>query len=315
MLRLIVTRLLTLIPLMFLVSSVVFMMLRFVPGDPARIIVGNQRITEENLQSIREQYRLDKPVLVQYGYWVSDLAHGDLGRSFRQRTDVKDLILERLPLTLKLAGGSFIISLIIAIPLGIISALRRNTWLDFGASIFSLLGASSPVYFTGIILILVFSYYLGWMPALGAGDGGWDSVRHLALPAFALGLSLAAITTRITRSAMIESLTQDYIETARAKGLSSQSVVMKHAFRNALIPIITVAGLQFGILLVGTVLVEHTFGLGGLGSLIVQSVQVRDYPVVQGTTIFIAVMFVMINLLVDILYAVVDPRIRTSGPV
>ena len=151
------------------------------------------------------------------------------------------------------------------------------------------------------------------MPALGAGDGGWDSVKHLAMPALTLGFSLACITTRITRTAMIESLSQDYIETARAKGLPTRSVVMKHAFRNALIPIVTVAGLQFGILLVGTVLVEHTFGLGGLGSLIVQAVQVRDYPVVQGTTIFIALMFILINLVVDILYAVIDPRVRYGG--
>jgi peptide/nickel transport system permease protein len=199
------------------------------------------------------------------------------------------------------------------VPLGIISAMRRNTWLDFSATVFSLLGASSPVYFTGIIFILVFSYKLGWMPAFGAGDGGWDTVKHLFMPALALGLSLACITTRITRSAMIESLSQDYIETARAKGLPTRTVVLKHAFRNALIPVITVAGLQFGFLLVGTVLIEHTFGLAGLGSLIVQSVQVRDYPVVQGTTIFIAAMFIAINLVVDVLYALIDPRVRYGG--
>ncbi|MGE3797811.1 MAG: ABC transporter permease [Thermomicrobiales bacterium] len=310
MARLIVTRLLTLIPLMFLIASVVFMMLRFVPGDPARIIVGNQRISEENLESIRRQYRLDKPVLVQYGYWVGDLVQGDLGRSYRQRTDVLELITARLPLTVKLASASFIFSLLVAVPLGIISALRRNSWIDLSATVFSLMGASSPVYFTGIMFILIFSYKLNWMPAFGEGDGGWDSVKHLAMPAVVLGLSLACITTRITRSAMIESLSQDYIETARAKGLPTRLVVLKHAFRNAMVPLITVAGLQFGFLLVGTVLVEHTFGLAGLGSLIVQSVQVRDYPVVQGTTIFIAMMFIAINLLVDVLYALIDPRVR-----
>ncbi|MGD9714806.1 MAG: ABC transporter permease [Thermomicrobiales bacterium] len=310
MARLIVTRLLTLIPLMFLIASVVFMMLRFVPGDPARIIVGNQRISEENLESIRRQYRLDKPVLVQYGYWVGDLVQGDLGRSYRQRTDVLELITARLPLTVKLASASFIFSLLVAVPLGIISALRRNSWIDLSATVFSLMGASSPVYFTGIMFILIFSYKLNWMPAFGEGDGGWDSVKHLAMPAVVLGLSLACITTRITRSAMIESLSQDYIETARAKGLPTRLVVLKHAFRNAMVPLITVAGLQFGFLLVGTVLVEHTFGLAGLGSLIVQSVQVRDYPVVQGTTIFLAMMFIANNLLVDVLYALLDPRVR-----
>ncbi len=310
MTRLIISRLLTMIPLMFVVASVVFLMLRFVPGDPAKIIVGNQRITEENLQSIRVQYRLDKPVLEQYGYWVKDLAQGDLGRSFRQRADVTTLILDRLNVTAQLVIASFLISMIISIPLGIISALRRNTWVDFSATVFSLIGASSPVYFTGIILILIFSYKLNWLPALGDGDGGWDTVRHLALPSLALGFSLACITTRLTRSAMIEALSQDYIETARSKGLSSRSIVMKHAFRNAMIPIVTVAGLQFGALIVGTVLIEYTFGIGGLGSLIVQAVQVRDYPVVQGATIFIAGIFILVNLIVDILYAVIDPRIR-----
>lgn len=310
MARLIISRLLTMIPLMFVVASVVFLMLRFVPGDPAKIIVGNQRITEENLQSIRVQYRLDKPVLVQYGYWVKDLAQGDLGRSFRQRTDVTTLILDRLNVTAQLVIASFVLSMIISIPLGIISALRRNTWIDFSATVFSLIGASSPVYFTGIILILLFSYKLNWLPALGEGDGGLDTIRHLALPSLALGFSLACVTTRLTRSAMIEALSQDYIETARSKGLSSRAVVLKHAFRNAMIPIVTVAGLQFGALVVGTVLIEYTFGIGGLGSLIVQAVQVRDYPVVQGATIFIAGIFILINLIVDVLYAVIDPRIR-----
>jgi peptide/nickel transport system permease protein len=313
MTRLIVTRLLTLIPLMFFITSVVFFLIHFIPGDPARVIVGGQRITEANLQNIRHQYRLDRPVIEQYGLWVKDLSQGNLGRSYRQRTEVRTLILDRLPLTMKLATFSFIISLVIALPLGILSAVRRNTWVDFTATGFSLIGASSPVFFTAILLILLFAYKLSVLPALGAGNGGLDEVKHLFLPSLTLGLSLACITTRVTRSAMIESLTQDYIETARAKGLSSRTVVMKHAFRNALIPIITVAGLQFGFLLVGTVLVEYTFGLGGLGSLLVDAVQRRDYPVVQGTTIFIAGVFIVINLIVDVLYGVVDPRVRYGG--
>jgi peptide/nickel transport system permease protein len=285
-------------------------MVRFVPGDPAKIMVGGQRITEANLANIRKQYRLDRPVTVQYALWLRDLAHGNLGRSYRQRTEVRTLIIQRLPLTLKLGIFSFIISLAIAIPLGLLAAVKRHTWVDVSATAFSLIGASSPVFFTSILLILLFAYRLNWMPALGAGSGGLDQLKHLFLPALALGFSLAAITTRITRQAMVESLTQDYIETARAKGLSMRSVVLKHAFRNAMIPIITVAGLQFGFLLVGTVLVEYTFGLGGLGSLLVNAVQVRDYPVVQGTTIFIAAMFILINLLVDVCYGIVDPRVR-----
>jgi peptide/nickel transport system permease protein len=310
MTRLIINRFLTLVPLMFFITSVVFFMVRFVPGDPAKIMVGNQRISTENLENIRKQYRLDKPVVVQYGLWVRDLAHGNLGRSYRQRTDVRELILQRLPLTLRLGLLSFAISLAISIPLGILAAVRRNTWLDISATMFSLIGASSPVFFTGILLILLFSYRLNWMPALGKGNGGLDTLKHLLLPALTLGFALAAVTTRITRSAMVESLTQDYIETARAKGLSTRSVILKHAFRNALIPVITVAGLNFGFLLVGTVLVEYTFALGGLGSLLVNAVQVRDYPVVQGATIFIAAMFILVNLVVDVCYGIVDPRVR-----
>lgn len=313
MTRLIITRLVTLVPLMFFITSVVFFMVRLVPGDPARIMVGGQRITERNLENIRKQYRLDRPLLVQYGLWVRDLLRGDLGRSYRQRADVRKLILERLPLSLKLGVYSFVISLLIALPLGVMAAVKRNSWVDVSATIFSLVGASSPVYFTGILLILLFAYRLNWLPALGAGEGGLDELKHLLLPALTLGLSLACITTRITRSAMVEALTQDYIETARAKGLTGRTVVLKHAFRNALIPVITVAGLQFGFLLVGTVLVEYTFGLGGLGSLLVDAVRVRDYPVVQGTTIFIAGMFIVINLVVDVLYGIVDPRVRYEG--
>ena len=244
---------------------------------------------------------------------MGDLLSGNLGRSYRQRTEVTTLIVERLPLTAKLSAFSFLLALLIALPLGVLAAVHRNTWIDVGATMFAVLVASSPVFFTGILLILVFSYKLGWLPALGAGEGGLDTVKHLFLPALTLGISLAAITTRITRSSMVEALTQDYIETARAKGLPARMVILKHAFRNALIPIVTVFGLLFGFLIVGTVLVEHTFGLGGLGSLLIDAVQVRDYPVVQGATVFIAGLFILINLLVDVLYAIIDPRVRFGG--
>jgi peptide/nickel transport system permease protein len=313
MLKLVVTRLLTLLPLMFVITSIVFFMVRFVPGDPARIMVGGQRISEKNLANIRTAYRLDQPLLTQYRLWVTDLATGNLGRSYRQRTDVTTLILERLPLTAKLSGFSFLLSLLIAVPLGVLAAVYRNTWIDVVATIFAVLVASSPVFFTGILLLLLFSFKLGWLPALGAGESGWDEVKHLLLPALTLGLSLAAITTRITRSSMVEALTEDYIETARAKGLPTRVVILKHAFRNALVPIVTVSGLLFGFLIVGTVLVEHTFGLGGLGSLLIDAVQVRDYPVVQGATVFIAVIFILLNLVVDVLYGVIDPRVRYGG--
>jgi peptide/nickel transport system permease protein len=313
MTRLILTRLLTLVPLMFVITSIVFFMVRFVPGDPARIMVGGQRVSEENLENIRKAYRLDQPLLTQYRLWVGDLLQGNLGRSYRQRTEVTTLIVERLPLSAKLSGFSFLLALVIALPLGILAAVHRNSWVDVAATIFAVLVASSPVFFTGILLILLFSYQLGWFPALGAGDNGLDQVRHLFLPSLTLGLSLAAITTRITRSSMVEALTQDYIETARAKGLPARSVILKHALRNALVPVVTVFGLLFGFLIVGTVLVEHTFGLGGLGSLLIDAVQVRDYPVVQGATVFIAGLFILINLLVDVLYSIIDPRVRFGG--
>ena len=313
MTRLLVTRLLTLIPLMFLITSIVFFMVRFVPGDPARIMVGGQRISEQNLANIRKAYRLDQPLLTQYRLWLGDIASGNLGRSYRQRTEVTTLIVERLPLTAKLAGLSFALALLISLPLGIVAAVRRNSWVDVAATIFAVLVASSPVFFTGILLILFFSFRLGWFPALGAGDGGLDELYHLFLPSLTLGLSLAAIATRITRSSMVEALTQDYIETARAKGLPTRTVILKHAFRNALVPIVTVFGLLFGFLIVGTVLVEHTFGLGGLGSLLIDAVQVRDYPVVQGATVFIAGLFILTNLIVDILYGLIDPRVRYGG--
>jgi peptide/nickel transport system permease protein len=311
--RLIVTRLVTLVPVMFLITSIVFFMVRFVPGDPARIMVGGQRISEENLANIRAAYRLDQPLLTQYRLWLGDLAQGNLGRSYRQRTEVSTLIIERLPLTAKLSGFSFLLALVIAVPLGVVAAVRRNSWIDVLATAFAVLVASSPVFFTGILLILLFSYQLGWLPALGAGDGGFDTVKHLFLPSLTLGLSLAAITTRITRSSMVEALTQDYIETARAKGLPTHVVILKHALRNALVPIVTVFGLLFGFLIVGAVLVEHTFGLGGLGSLLIDAVLVRDYPVVQGATVFIAGVFIVINLIVDVLYAIIDPRVRFAG--
>lgn len=313
MTRLIVTRLLTLIPMMLIITTIVFFLVHMIPGDPARLMAGGTRVSPANLAKIRETYNLDKPLVTQYGLWLSDLTQGNLGRSFRQRREVTELIVERLPVTVKLAGFSFLLSLLIAIPLGIVAAVKRNTWVDLAATAFALVGASSPVFFTGILMILLFSFKLQWLPSIGPGEGGWDTVLHLFLPSLALGVSLAAITTRITRSAMVEALTQDYIETARAKGLSSRSVVLKHAFRNALVPIVTVAGLQFGFLLVGSVLVEQVFGLGGLGSLLIEAVQVRDYPVVQGATVFIAALFILINLAVDVAYGIIDPRVRYGG--
>lgn len=305
-------RLISLIPILLFTSFVVFGLVRLTPGDPALIMVGGRRTSEETLAAIREKYGFDQNVFAQYTRWAGNALRGDLGESFRLKQQVSGLIVERLNITLKLIVFSAVLSILIALPLGILAAVYKNTWIDYLASLIALLGLSSPVYFSGIILILIFAYTLGWFPALGVGKGFWDQLHHLVLPASALALNMAALTSRMTRSSMLDVLNNDYIRTARAKGAAFGSVVLKHGFRNALIPVITVAALQLGFLFVGSVLVEFTFGLGGLGSLITDAIQNRDYPVVQGTTLFLVIVFVLLNLLTDLLYAVIDPRIRYS---
>jgi ABC-type dipeptide/oligopeptide/nickel transport system permease component len=307
-----INRLLALIPILFFVSFVTFSLVRLAPGDPALIIAGGRRTTPETLANIRARYGLDQDPFTQYITWAGSALRGDLGESFRLKQNVSDLIGERLPLTLKLIGLSTVLSLLVALPLGIISALYKHSWIDYLASLIALVGVSSPVFFTGIVGVLIFSYWLGWLPAFGSGsgDGFWAEVRYLIMPAGVLALSMLALTSRMTRSSMLEVLGSDYIEAARAKGLPERVVVLKHALRNALIPVITVANLQMAFLIVGSVLVEYTFGLGGLGSLITDAIQNRDYPVVQGTVLLLTVMFVLINLVTDLLYAAIDPRIR-----
>jgi peptide/nickel transport system permease protein len=305
-------RLLSLIPVLVFTSFVVFGLVRLTPGDPALIMVGGRRTSPETLAAIREKYGFDQNVFAQYTRWAGNALRGDLGESYRLKQQVSGLIATRLNITLKLILFSAVLSLLIAIPLGILAAVYKNTWVDYLSSLIALLGLSSPVYFSGIILILIFAYTLGWFPALGVGKGFWGQIYHLVLPASALALNMAALTSRMTRSSMLDVLNNDYIRTAKAKGVGFTKVVLRHGFRNALIPVITVAALQLGFLFVGSVLVEFTFGLGGLGSLITDAIQNRDYPVVQGTTLFLVVVFVLLNLLTDMLYAVIDPRIRYS---
>jgi peptide/nickel transport system permease protein len=305
-------RLLGLIPILLFTSFVVFSLVRLTPGDPALIMVGGRRTSEETLAAIRQKYGFDQNVLTQYVRWAGNAVRGDIGESYRLKQSVSGLILERLTITLKLIVFSVILSLTIAIPLGILAAVYKNTWIDYLASLIALLGLSSPVYFSGIVFILIFAYTLGWFPALGAGKGFWDQLYHLVLPASVLALNMASLTSRMTRSSMLDVLNNDYIRTAKAKGVSFSKVVLRHGLRNALIPVITVASLQLGFLFVGSVLVEFTFGLGGLGSLITDAIQNRDYPVVQGTTLFLVTVFVLLNLLTDMLYVAIDPRIRYS---
>ncbi len=308
----ILKRLLSLIPILLFTSFLVFGLVRLTPGDPALIMVGGRRTSEETLAAIRQKYGFDQNVLTQYLRWAGNALRGDMGESYRLKQQVSGLIGERLGITLKLILFSAVLSILIALPLGILAAVYKNTWIDYLASLIALLGLSSPVYFSGIILILIFAYTLGWFPALGAGKGFWDQLHHLVLPASALALNMASLTSRMTRSSMLDVLNNDYIRTAKAKGVAFSKVVLRHGFRNALIPVITVAALQLGFLFVGSVLVEFTFGLGGLGSLITDAIQNRDYPVVQGTTLFLVIVFVLLNLLTDMLYAVIDPRIRYS---
>jgi peptide/nickel transport system permease protein len=310
MVHYITNRLLALIPILIFTSFVTFELVRLTPGDPTLILVGGRRTSPEVLQAIRHQYGLDRDPFSQYIYWCGKLLHGDLGESFRHKQKVSSLIGARLPLTIKLMCLSMTLALLLALPLGILSALHQNSWIDYVASLVALVGISSPVYFTGVIGMLTFGYWLRWLPTLGTGKGFGDELYHLILPASVLAFSLLALTARMTRAAMLDILDSDYIRTARAKGLPNHLLVVRHALRNALIPVVTVASLQLGFLFVGTVLVEFTFGLGGLGSLITDAIQNRDYPVVQGTTLVLVIVFVLLNLFTDLIYALLDPRIR-----
>ncbi|MFO7264707.1 MAG: ABC transporter permease [Bacillota bacterium] len=304
MTRYIVRRLLLAIPVLIGVSIVVFWMIRAIPGDPARVLAG-EGAPLEVVERIREQYGLNEPPHVQYMVFLKHLLQGDLGRSIRSRRPVTEEVAARLGPTLELAAGSMVVAIVIGVSTGILSAVRPNSWIDAVSTFIALVGISMPVFWLGLMLMYFFSYELGWFPT--AGRGTW---RHLVLPSLTLGLSTAAIIARMTRSSMLEVLRQDYVRTARAKGLHEWAVVLKHAFRNALIPIVTVTGLQMGSLLGGAVMTESVFAWPGIGRLMVDSIIARDYPVVQGAVLVVAVGFILINLLVDVLYAYINPTIR-----
>lgn len=303
-------RLVALVPVLIFVSFVTFGLVRLAPGDPVLIVLGGKRVDPALLDVLRHQFGLVGDPFTQYVAWLGRALQGDLGQSFRLRQDVVSLIAERLPLTLQLVGLAMLIAVVVAIPLGVIQAHRRNSVIDYMGSLLALIGLSSPVYFSAIVGVLVFAVALGWLPAFGSGKDPLDQLRHLILPAVALALGTIALASRMTRSAMLEALSSDYIEAARAKGLPERTILVKHALRNALIPVVTVTSLQIGFLLVGSVLVETTLGLGGLGSLITDAIQNRDYPVIQATVLLLTVAFSLLNLATDLLYAVIDPRIR-----
>jgi len=298
-----------------LISLIVFAGVRMIPGDPARVLAGTDA-DAAGLEEIREKYGLNAPLPVQYLRWIGLAVRGDLGESIRTRQSVAGTVAKKLPITLELACLSLLVAITIAIPAGVIAAVRRNTPWDVLASGVSLCGVSVPNFWLGIMLILLVSVRLGWLPASGFVPLAEDpvaNVKRMLMPALVLGSGLAAVLMRQTRNAMIEVLSADYVRTARAKGLAQAAVVVRHALRNGLIPVVTILGLQMGALMSGAVVTEQIFVLPGFGRLIVEAVFTRDYPLVQGVVLITASSYVLINLLVDVSYTVLNPRIRIRG--
>src|SRR6202050_4366796 len=304
MIRYISIRLLFALPAVWLILTMVFLLAHIIPGDPVQQMLG-EGARAEDLQQLRHTLGLDAPIGVQYLRYLGGLAHGNLGESIRFQRPVARLILEHYPATLELSALALIVCAGLGIPAGLWAAQRRGSSVDHAIGLFTLFGLSVPNFALGPVLILVFSVLLGWLPVSGRGG-----LAHLILPAFTLGAALAAILTRMVRTSVIEELSSDYVRTARAKGLSESAVLFRHAFRNALIPIITILGLQFGTLLAGTIVTESIFSWPGIGRLAVQAIGARDYPLLQGCILMIAVSYVFVNLLTDLVYAFVDPRVR-----
>ncbi len=308
----ILTRLVLTLPVVWLVVSLVFLLIHLVPGDPIQQMLG-EGAAPADIEGLRHQYGLDLPLWKQYLHYWNGVLHGDLGSSIRLHDTVAHLIAARYPYTLALTLTSLALALLLALPAGMLAAVRRGRLLDQGLSVVSLFGLSVPGLVLGPVLILVFSIFLGWLPVSGASSGGgaarieWP---YLVLPSIAMGASLAAILTRMVRTAMLEELGQDYIRTARAKGLSETAVVCRHALPNALVPIITVVGLQFGALLAGAIVTETIFSWPGLGRLVVTAISNRDYALVQGCLLSIGLTYILVNLLTDVVYRWVNPRMR-----
>ena len=303
-------RVLLIVPALFFVSIISFSMVYLAPGDPAEILLASPEgsPSPEAIEAFRVRMGLDQPIYVQYLRWLENLLHGDLGYSYMSERPVFDAISSSFKATLKLSIVSMIISVIVSIPLGILAAVKHNTVIDDLCRLGALVGVSIPNFWQAFLLIVLFSIYLDWLPVAGYGEGG--DLEHMILPAITLGTSSAAVTTRLMRSSLLEALSQDYIITARAKGLSEWAVVGKHALKNALIPVVTMLGLNLGFLLNGAVVTEWIFGWPGIGDLVVDSIYCRDYTMIQGSILFIAVIFVTLNLVVDLSYTYLDPRIR-----
>jgi ABC-type dipeptide/oligopeptide/nickel transport system permease component len=310
----ILRRLVQTVPVLFLFSIAVFTVMRLVPGDPANVILGLEP-TPEALAQIRHEMGLDKPIPVQYGIWLRHVVRGDLGTSWKSKQPVTHLIWRRFPATLLLTFGATLIGVTIALPLGIVSGVRPHSVFDTVATGFSLMGVAIPGFWLGLMLLLLFAVRLHWLPPSGytpLSEDPVESLKHLILPAITLGTGLAAPLARFVRSGMLDVLGTDYIRTARAKGLPERLVVIRHALRNGLLSVVTVFGLEFGALLGGAVVTESVFNWPGIGTLLLTGIKQRDYAMVQGTVLFVSVIFIVVNLLVDLSYGLLDPRIRST---
>ncbi len=305
MARYIIKRILYLIPVLIGVTLLVFFIMHLAPGNAAQIILG-ENATPDQIAALEKEMGLDQPVIVQYLRYLGGLLHGNLGNSYATGTSVTTEIMARFPYTVRLTFVAAVFSIILALPLGIIAAVRQNTWVDSASMVFSLIGVSMPIFWLALMLILVFSLKLGWFPVYGA-----DSWKSIILPAVSLGFMNMASIARTTRSSMVETIRQDYIRTAYSKGLNEREVIMKHAFPNGMLPTITVIGLEIGQMLGGSVLTETVFAWPGVGRLLIQSINGRDTPTVMGCIILMTISFALVNLIVDLLYGVFDPRVRT----
>ena len=302
--RFLARRLALTLPVLFGVATLVFSLIHFIPGDPAQAMLG-EAAPQADVEELRRRLGLDRPLLEQYGAFLSGLLRGDLGTSLRTGEPVTSQILERMPATVELAAAAMLVAICISIPLGIAAAVRRGTAVDHAAMTLALTGVSVPNFWLGPLLAIVFAVELGWLPVSGRG-----TPQHLVLPAISLGAALAAILARMTRATMLEELREPYVQAARARGVHRLRAIVRHAFRNSLIPVVTLVGLQFGAVLTGAVITETIFAWPGIGRLLIQSIGFRDYPLVQGCILLIAITYVGVNLLTDLLYGVLDPRIR-----
>ena len=304
--KFIVKRLIMLIPVLIGVTLLVFLILQLAPGDPAKVILGEQA-TPEQIQELRDSLGLNDPVLVQYANYIIKLVQGDMGESYKTRGPVADEVFNRFPNTIKLTACAMLLAVVVAVPLGVVAAVKQNTLFDSISMVIALIGVSMPIFWLGLLLILLFSLKLGWFPSSGS-----EGIKSIVLPAVALGFNHMASIARTTRSSMLETIRQDYIRTVRAKGVAYGVVIRKHALKNALIPTITVIGLQIGYMLGGSVLTETVFAWPGVGRLMVDSINGRDIPMVMGCIILVCATFSVVNLIVDILYGMVDPRIKSQ---